>query len=270
MIKFPLLAASALVLGTALAAPAHAQPSPTPTPTPPPKFTKLPPFNAARTPPPSWSVPTQLTACHPPSMAHCYTEATMQSYMGAIIPMVEQFFSASYAHMPKPARYVFVADNYPTTEACKDPDTGSGKVTSAGAFGYCPADNKVYLGQKMLWNFYNDDGDAAGAVSLAHEWGHHVQTVVGVPVPSTPQENRNHENQADCVAGAWLEYAGQRGWLESEDVGAIGRLILDIASSENDPNRTHGDVEERASSMGRGFDGGLDACNSFYPWNPIH
>ena len=39
MIKFPLLAASALILGTALAAPAHAQPSPTPTPTPPPGAT---------------------------------------------------------------------------------------------------------------------------------------------------------------------------------------------------------------------------------------
>ena len=39
MIKFPLLAASALVLGTVLAAPAHAQPTPTPSPTPPPGAT---------------------------------------------------------------------------------------------------------------------------------------------------------------------------------------------------------------------------------------
>lgn len=41
MIRFPLLAVSALVLGTALAVPAHAQPSPTPTPTPPPGATGL-------------------------------------------------------------------------------------------------------------------------------------------------------------------------------------------------------------------------------------
>ena len=66
-----------------------------------------------------------------------------------------------------------------------------------------------------------------------------------------------------------MKYAGQQGWLEAEDVGTTERLIVTIASSENDPNRNHGDMDERASSMGRGFDGGLDACNSFYPSNPI-
>ena len=126
-------------------------------------LTTLPAFGVARTPPPSWSAPTGVSVCHPPSMAHCYTEATMESYVDAIIPMVDQFFSASYARMPKPAGYVFVADNYPTTEACQD-EHGSEKATSAGAFEYCAADHKVYLGQTASWNFFNDDVPA-GAVA---------------------------------------------------------------------------------------------------------
>jgi len=116
---------------------------------------------------------------------------------------------------------------------------------------------------------YNQDGDAAPAVGLAHEWGHNVQTQIGVPPPRTQDETIVHEDQADCIAGAWIQYADEQKWLEPEDVSSITRLVEDIASAEDNQNRTHGTLSERGAAMTMGLRGGLAACNHFYPETPI-
>ena len=76
------------------------------------------------------------------------------------------------------------------------------------------------------------------------------------------------ENQADCVAGAWLKYADEQGWLEQEDVGSIVTYVKLIASAET-TSRDHGDLKERASALRKGLRRGLTSCNSFYPSTPI-
>lgn len=200
--------------------------------------------------------------CRPPSMAHCYTEATMQSYINVVIPMITKFFQAEYTNMPAPRQYIFVADGEQANSAC------TGGAQDDTAYFYCPADQNVYLGQQMMWTLYSQDGDAAPAIGLAHEWGHNIQTQVGVPAPTTDAEEVNHEDQADCVAGAWIQYAIQQGWFEQEDVDTTGRLLVTISDAES-PNRTHGDLQERSGSMAKGIQGGLQACNAFYPDTPI-
>ena len=65
----------------------------------------------------------------------------------------------------------------------------------------------MYVGQDMLWTFYEQTGDAGPAVGLAHEFGHHIQQSMGVPAPRTAEQSTRHENQADCVAGAWTRTA---------------------------------------------------------------
>jgi hypothetical protein len=96
---------------------------------------------------------------------------------------------------------------------------------------YCPADNKVYIDLA----FYNDlkerfgaPGDFAQAYVIAHEIGHHVQTLLGVDsqVRGAQQQNPGTRNelsvrmelQADCLAGVWGHSAAQRGHLETGDV----------------------------------------------------
>lgn len=207
----------------------------------------------------------QPAGCHPPSLANCYTEATMQSYIDRVLPMIAQFFRAQYAAMPTPRQYYFIAEGQQAQSACQGLVTGR-------TYAYCPGDHNVYMGQAMMWHLYSQDGDIAPAVGLAHEWGHNVQTQTGVPAPQTNEESVNYEDQADCIAGAWLQYAGQpsQHWLEPEDAPNMGLLIEDIASAENDPNRNHGDLQERAASMLRGMQGGLMSCNDFYPSTPIY
>jgi predicted metalloprotease len=58
-----------------------------------------------------------------------------------------------------------------------------------------------------MWRLYTEAGPLAPVLGLAHEWGHHLQTVLEVKTASTP----DREQQADCVAGAWLAYENGRG-----------------------------------------------------------
>jgi predicted metalloprotease len=112
--------------------------------------------------------------------------------------------------------------------------------------------------------YYSEDGDAAPAVGLAHEWGHHVQNVVGVPQGTSNAESVDYENQADCIAGAWIAYAVEQGWIDyPDDINDTAGLLKDIAS--NEPNRDHGNLEERTESMVWGIRNGLQGCNDFYP-----
>ena len=57
-------------------------------------------------------------------------------------------------------------------------------------------------------------GDFAPIVVTAHEWGHHVQWLLGV----VPEPGNAFELQADCLAGAYASDAGQQGLLDPGDI----------------------------------------------------
>jgi predicted metalloprotease len=137
------------------------------------------------------------------------------------------------------------------------------------AYDYCPGDDDIYLGEAEAWSLYSTDGDAAPAVGLAHESGHSLQQQMGVPDPTTNAETLVHEEQADCVAGAWIQYAMAQGWFQQADIGTTDKLLETIAEAET-PDRTHGDLQERTQSMNLGVTGGLAACNEFYPATPVY
>jgi predicted metalloprotease len=211
--------------------------------------------------------PTAAGACQPPSLANCFTEETMDDYFNAVIPLVEQFFDTSYSAMSHPAGYTYIDIGMTGQMACKD--TSGSTLATDEAFAYCPADGNIYIGEAAGWGYYHADGDAAPAVGLAHEWGHHIQDQVGVPTPTTVAESVVYESQADCIAGAWLGFVRDNGHLEEQDPVTVAKLLDDIAAAEGDPNRDHGDLSERTDSLIHGLDGGLEACNDFYPTYPI-
>ena len=151
---------------------------------------------------------------------------------------------------------------------------------------YCPADHKVYIDLA----FYNDlrerfgaEGDFAQAYVIAHEIGHHVQTLLGIDsqVRSAQQQdpgNRNElsvrmELQADCLAGVWGHSAAQRGHLEAGDVeeglnaaAAIGddRIQRMSGGRVSPESWTHGSSEQRVTWFRRGMDNGnMDLCDTF-------
>ena len=151
---------------------------------------------------------------------------------------------------------------------------------------YCPPDQKVYLDLSFfdeLDRRFGAPGDFAQAYVIAHEIGHHVQTLLGVSsqVRRLQQQNPDRENQlsvslelqADCFAGVWGHSAAQRDKLEPGDTeeglaaaAAVGddRLQKRGRGYVNPESFTHGSSEQRMHWFNQGFrSGDVRQCDSF-------
>jgi predicted metalloprotease len=183
----------------------------------------------------------------------------MKSYLNAVLPMITQWSEATWPNIPEPRSVQYVRHGVTGREGCETPSGRQARFTSK-SYEYCGGDQTIYIGQDMLWTLYEETGDAGPAVGLAHEWGHHVQQQLGVASPESAQETKVLENQADCLAGAWVQYMDQQGQLElPDDIQDIDKLFPLIGAAE-DPERDHGTPEERMQAWQRGFDSGVSAC----------
>ncbi len=171
----------------------------------------------------------------------------------------------------------------------------SGAVQSACGFAeaamgpfYCPGDHKLYLDM----DFFNDlaqrhdaPGDFAQAYVVAHEVGHHVQTLLGVSEQVQAARSRADETagnalqarmelQADCFAGVWAYHANrQRQILEPGDIeealaaaAGVGddRLQKQARGYVVPDAFTHGSSAQRMRWFSRGMQGGDPAqCDTF-------
>jgi uncharacterized protein len=152
---------------------------------------------------------------------------------------------------------------------------------------YCPADRKVYLDLSFFADLdrrFGAPGDFAQAYVVAHEVGHHVQTLTGVSERVQTERQQlserganelsvRQELQADCYAGVWGHYAAKEGLLEPGDAeeglraaAAIGddRLQRQSQGTVVPESFTHGSSEQRVEWLRRGMDSGqLEACETF-------
>jgi uncharacterized protein len=165
-------------------------------------------------------------------------------------------------------------------------DSGCGAASAATGPFYCPSDGLVYLDIgffRELDRNFGAPGDFARAYVLAHEIGHHVQTLLGTndAVQRESRENPSERNelsvrlelQADCYAGVWAASVYARGVLEPGDVdeglaaaAAVGDdRIQQQTQGRIDPESfTHGTSEQRATWFRAGFaSGDPDACDTF-------
>ncbi len=154
---------------------------------------------------------------------------------------------------------------------------GSGS-SSMGPF-YCPGDQTIYIDTgfyETLDRQLGAPGDFARYYVMAHEYGHHIQTVTGIAgqIASAQQQNPRQANQlqvlmelqADCYAGVW---AGKnRNLIEPGDIeegmtaaASIGddRLTQGQVSPDN---FTHGTSEQRSQALRLGLQGDDRACDA--------
>ena len=164
--------------------------------------------------------------------------------------------------------------------------SGCGFAESAMGPFYCPADRKVYLDLGFfdeLRSRFGAPGEFAEAYVIAHEFGHHVQTLLGIDEkmrraqaerPSLKNElSVRLELQADCLAGVWGHASGERNILEKGDVesglaaaAAVGddRLQKAATGHVTPETWTHGSSKERQAWFTRGFQTGqVGACDTF-------
>jgi predicted metalloprotease len=162
-----------------------------------------------------------------------------------------------------------------------------GMASSAVGPFYCPGDYKLYLDLSFfreLAQRFGAPGEFAQAYVVAHEVGHHVQTLLGTSSQvnqararaSEVQANQlsvMQELQADCYAGVWGNHAARKDWLEEGDVedglraaAAIGddRLQKQSQGYVAPESFTHGSAEQRQRWLLRGLKSGdIRQCDTF-------
>ena len=164
----------------------------------------------------------------------------------------------------------------------------TGQISSACGYAsaatgpfYCPGDQKLYLDFAFfdeLRREFKAPGDFAQAYVIAHEYGHHIQNLIGTmgKVQSAGSNNRLSvalELQADCYAGVWANFAQKQGRVEAGDAeeairaaAAVGDdMIQKRTQGYVVPDSfTHGTSQQRMAYFSKGMQtGDMRQCQTF-------
>ena len=159
--------------------------------------------------------------------------------------------------------------------------------SAAGPF-YCPEDHKVYIDLQffqLMRTRFHTAGNSAQAYVIAHEVGHHVQTLLGITEQMESRRARGSrtdanalsvrlELQADCFAGVWANRTDKtKHFLEPGDVenalsaaAAIGDDTLQRQTQGQvvPDSFTHGTSAQRVRWLRRGLESGdVKSCDTF-------
>jgi predicted metalloprotease len=211
-------------------------------------------------------------------------DAELFDYMEAVDVSVQDYWSAEFQEAGQQYQ--------PTTLVVFEgqTQTGCGVGTEQTGRFYCPLDGQAYLDLdffRELDGRFGAPGDFAQAYVVAHEYGHHIQNVLGTSdqVRSAQQADPGRANelsvalelQADCYAGLWAGEQSRQGddgfALDPGDTdeglaaaSAVGddRIQAQAGVEVNPESWTHGSAEQRAQWFRRGFDtGDVNACDTF-------
>lgn len=178
----------------------------------------------------------------------------------------------------RPARLTIFSRRVRT--ACGTGSAGTGPF-------YCPASFGVYLDPTFFAALSRQVGvrlgDVAQAYVIAHELGHHVQTLLGITRAKAAADRRDpaganarsvrFELQADCLAGVWMHAVYRRGELTAADLAqalaaaaVVGDDFVRHAAGRTRPPEewTHGSSAQRQRWLGTGFESGRpESCDTF-------
>ncbi|MDQ0825878.1 MULTISPECIES: KPN_02809 family neutral zinc metallopeptidase [unclassified Arthrobacter] len=172
-------------------------------------------------------------------------------------------------------------------------NTGCGSATSEVGPFYCPTDTTAYFDpgffQELVDRFGSSGGPLAQEYVVAHEFGHHIQNILGdlgraQQDPQGPESGSvRTELQADCYAGLWAKYASTtpnpatgQPYLEPLTQQDVNDALSAAASVGDDRIQkaatgrvspegwTHGSSEERQRWFTRGYQSGdIKQCDTF-------
>ncbi len=208
-------------------------------------------------------------------------EKEVEHFMEVVMADTEdtwgRIFQSANQRYPAPKLITFRGA---TQTAC-----GVGQAAS-GPF-YCPGDRQIYIDIRFLSELQRmgASGDFAVAYVLAHEVGHHIQTITGTSQKVRQMQARARskaqandlqvrmELQADCLAGVWANHTQQRTqFLERGDIeealraaASVGddKIMREAGIPPRRENFTHGSSEQRMQWFNRGIQSGdLAQCDT--------
>jgi predicted metalloprotease len=214
----------------------------------------------------------ELAACETElEQVLCGAVEDVQAYWAATFP-------TAFGQQYQPAQTVFFSGA--TT-------TGCGQASARTGPFYCPLDSLVYFDLDFLVQLqrqFGAQGDLAAQYIVAHEYGHHVQNLLGInaQVRRAQQNDPSRANQysvalelqADCFAGAWVRNVADRKMLDDPDevaealnaAAAVGDdRIQEQTQGRSDPETfTHGTSQQRQDWFTRGYrTGDPNRCTTF-------
>ncbi|WP_045732256.1 neutral zinc metallopeptidase [Pseudarthrobacter chlorophenolicus] len=225
------------------------------------------------------SAPACSTGADADARLDCRITGTVNS-LNAFWPGYLQQYNVQY---PRPEAVIFTGGT----------NTGCGAATSEVGPFYCPTDTTAYFDpgffQELVDRFGSSGGPLAQEYVVAHEFGHHIQNVLGdlgraQQDPQGPESGSvRTELQADCYAGLWAKYASTtpnpdtgQPYLEPLRQQDINDALSAAASVGDDRIQkaatgrvspegwTHGSSEERQRWFARGFESGdIKQCDTF-------
>jgi predicted metalloprotease len=213
------------------------------------------------------------TSCQTGADANSQQDCAIVGYVNSIQAFWTDEFAASGSQY-SPAQTVLFSG---ATEA------GCGYASGASGPFYCPNDQTVYLDltffDELQAKYGVGDASFAQAYVLAHEYGHHVQDLLGileVTGDRGPQSNSVFtELQADCLAGVWVYHAMDTGYfsqLTNEEIAqsleaatAVGDDRIQQASQGyvSPETWTHGSSKQREAALYDGLQSGdVNTCET--------
>ncbi len=198
--------------------------------------------------------------------------ATMSEFVKVVMDDVGTFWGNTFANagLPYQATNYVVLDNgaAPMQSACAGtPATADGGPFYCSVGGALPSGSTsepiIYVGATWLAQAMSEvnplNYDFAVASVIAHEFGHHVQHVLGLSETALP--GKFMELSADCLGGVWSNAAYQNGQLEAGDVEEAMLAAWSAGSDlpDDDSLAPHGTREERVNAFSQGYNSGNPA-----------
>ncbi|MGV9414845.1 KPN_02809 family neutral zinc metallopeptidase [Nocardia sp. NPDC003693] len=223
---------------------------------------------------------------------HCKTGADANKYVDCRVILTVQSLDSVWAtELPKQTNKRYVDPQVSLFSGVID--TGCGRASSAVGPFYCPADQTAYFDtsffQELTDKFGASGGPLAQEYVVAHEFGHHIQNLLG-DINRAQRDPRGPESgavrtelQADCYAGVWAYYAdklpapgGTEPFLKpltENDIrdglsaaAAVGddRIQKAATGRVNPEGWTHGSSEQRQKWFLTGYrTGQVQACDTY-------
>lgn len=169
--------------------------------------------------------------------------------------------------------------------------TGCGNATSASGPFYCPPDESIYIDTDFFDDLRGRFGASGGPLAemyvVAHEWGHHIQNVLGtmdnlnLRDSGPTSDSVRLELQADCYGGSWAKNASTvadssgvpflqpitkaqiNDALNAAQVIGDDRIQEQTSGQVQPETWTHGSSDQRQKWFLIGFEDGPTACNTF-------
>lgn len=218
---------------------------------------------------------TSLQQCQTGADANNREDCRVVGYVNSVQDYWNSYFSQHGTHYV-PAKLVLFSSAI---------QGGCGYASEAQGPFYCPVDKQVYLDltffQDLQTRFGAQGGPFAQGYVIAHEYGHHVQDLLGI-LNTSSQTTLGPEGgsvrielQADCLAGVWMNHAASTGFLTPPSSTDIADALNAAASVGDDRIQqetqgqvtpetfSHGTAQQRQHWVETGYQtGDLNSCDT--------